>query len=200
MAARSALILTVVALVACSTGSPSGSVSPSAYTVPSISPSPSPLAQMTSFASETYGYALTLPEGWTGVQASARWDGKGSPGAIDTVADQFLGPADTSAWAFAAPTRKGLRAYVKGTIEGTFEDHGDTCPAATPDAQHPIDIGGQPGTLLAWDCGLLINQAVTVEHGVGYFFGLRDPSVHAATDAADRKLFLELLDSVKYAD
>jgi hypothetical protein len=155
---------------------------------------------MTTFTSETYGYSLTLPEGWTGVQAIARWDGKGSPGAIDSVADQFLGPDDTSSWAFAAPTTKGLRAYVKGTIEGTVEDHGDTCPAATPDAQHPIEIGGQPGTLLAWDCGLLINQAVTVEDGVGYFFGFRDPSVQAATNAADRKLFLELLDSVKFAD
>lgn len=116
------------------------------------------------------------------------------------MADQFLGHADTSSWAFAAQTTKGLRAYVKGTIEGTVEDHGDTCPAATPDAQHPIEIGGQPGTLLAWDCGLLINQAVTVQDGVGYFFGFRDPSVQAATDAADRKLFLELLDSVTFAD
>jgi hypothetical protein len=149
---------------------------------------------MTTFTSDTYGYSLTVPTGWGWVQASARWNGKGSPGAIDPVADQFIGPADTSSWAFAAPTTKGLRAYVKATIQGTVEDHADTCPKPTPDAQHPIEIGGQPGMLLAWDCGLLINQAVTVEHGVGYFFGFRDPSVQAPTDAADHRLFLEFPD------
>ena len=201
IAARSALIVAAaMALVACSIASPSGSVSPSPDTSPSIPPSPSPSAQTTRFTSETYGYSLTPPEGWTAVQALARWDGKGSPGAIDAVADQFIGPADTSSWAFAAPTTKGLRAYVKATIQGTVEDHADTWPKPTPDAQHPIEIGGQPGMLLAWDCGLLINQAVTVKDGVGYFFGLRDPAVHTATNAADRKLFLELLGSVKFPD
>ena len=88
---------------------------------------------------------------------------------------------------------------MKGTIEGTVEDHGDTCPV-TPDARNPIEIGGQPGTQLAWNCGILINQAVTVDNGVGYFFGFRDPSVQAATDSADRELFVELLKSVHPAD
>ena len=54
--------------------------------------------------------------------------------------------------------------------------------------------------LLEWDCGLLINQAVVVHNGVGYFFGLRDPSVHAASNARDRKMFVRLLDSVQFAD
>ena len=115
------------------------------------------------------------------------------------MVDQFIGSADISSWAYAAPTTQGLTAYATGTIEATVEDHSDTCPA-TPEAQHPIEIGGSPGTLLAWNCGVLINQAVTVENGVGYFFGLRDVSVQAATDAADRKLFLELLKSVEFAD
>ncbi len=196
---RAAPILGVVALVACSTGSPSGSVTPSANTSPSESPSISPSTEPTTFTSETYGYSLTLPGGWTSVQASALWDGKGSPGSDDAVADQFIGPAAASSWAFDAPTAKDLAAYVKGTVKATVEDHGDTCPA-TPDAQDPIDIGGQPGMLLAWNCGILINQAVTVERGVGYLFGFRDPSVQAATDAADRKLFLALLRSVQFTD
>jgi len=46
----------------------------------------------------------------------------------------------------------------------------------------------------------LIDQGVAVQNGVGYFFGLRDPSVQAATNAADRKLFLGLLDSVQFGD
>jgi hypothetical protein len=138
-------ILAVIALVACSTGSSS--------TVTSPSPSPSPSAPATTFTSQTYGYSVTLPERWIAFQASARWDGKGSPGSIDGVADQFTGRGAAELWAFAAPTTKRLGAYVEGTVEATLKDHGDTCPAG-PVAQHAIEIGGQPGMLLAWDCGL----------------------------------------------
>jgi hypothetical protein len=142
---------------------------------------------------------VTLPKGWIGVQASARWDGKGSPGSDDVVADQFIGLTPADVWAFAAPTTKPLSAYAKATIAGTLEDHGEDC-ATGPVAQHPIQIGGHPGMLLEWDCGLLVNQAVAVHNGVGYFFGLRDPSVHEASNARDRKLLLGLLDSVQLAD
>jgi len=194
-AARAATILVVLALVACSTRTPSGSVSLSAQTSPSTSPSPS----AEQFASEAYGYSLTLPRGWTPVQASARWDGKGAPGSDDAVVDQFIGPAAAISWAYAASTTRVLPAYVKKTIKVTVEDHSDTCPA-NPVAEESIQIGGQPGTLLAWNCGVLVNQAVTVQHGVGFFFGFLDQSVHVATDTADRKLFLKLLSSVQFAD
>jgi hypothetical protein len=176
---------------------PAGEPTPSMS--PVTSPTPSPSVQMRTFASRTYGYSVTLPRGWSALQASARWDGMGSPGNTDMVADEFIGPKAADAWAFAAPTTKGLGAYVRATIEGTLEDHGADCPAG-PASQHTIEIGGHPGMLLEWDCGLLIHQAVTVRDGVGYFFGLRDPSVHAATDAGDRELFLRLLDSVHFAD
>jgi len=192
-AARAATILVVLALVACSTRTPSGSVSLSAETSPSTSPSAE------QFISEAYGYSLTLPRGWTPVQASARWDGKGAPGSDDVVVDQLIGPATAVSWAYAASTTKTLPAYVKTTIKATVEDHADTCPA-NPVAEDSIQIGGQPGTLLAWNCGVLVNQAVTVQHGVGFFFGFLDQSVHAAADAADRKLFLKLLSSVQFAD
>ena len=178
---------------------PGGEPTPSASTV--TSPTPSPPAQPKTFASQTYGYSVTLPKGWIAIQASAQWDGKGSPAFDDVVADQFsdLTPADV--WAFAAPTTKPLGAYVTATIAGTLKDHGEDCRAvAGPVAQHPIQIGGHPGMLLEWNCGLLINQAVAVHNGVGYFFGLRDPSVHAASNARDRKLFLRLLASVRFPD
>jgi len=175
---------------------PADGSTPSASTVTSPTPSLSPRV---TFASQTYGYSVTLPKGWTAFQASAQWDGKGSPGSEDVVADQFIGLTAADVWAFAAPTTKSLGAYERATITGTLKDHGEDCPPR-PAAQRPIQIGGQPGTLLEWDCGLLINQAVAVHNGVGYFFGLRDPSVHAASDARDRKLFLRLLDSVQFAD
>jgi hypothetical protein len=190
IAAR-APILAVIVLVACSSGPAS---------VTSRAPSPSPSADLRTFTSQTYGYTVTLPKGWGGIQASERWDGNGSPGSVDLDVDQFidLAAADLSMWAFAAPTTLGLDAYVKGTIDGTLEDHGDTCPTG-PVTKDPIDVGGQPGVLLAWDCGLLINQAVVVENGVGYVFGVRDPSVKAATNSGDRRLLLGLVDSVHFA-
>ena len=176
---------------------PADGSTPSASAV--TSPTPSLSAQVETFTSQTYGYSVSLPKGWTAIQASAQWDGKGSPGNEDVVADQFIGLTPADVWAFAAPTTKPLGEYARATIRGTLKDHGADCPAG-PVAQHPIQIGGHPGMLLEWDCGLLINQAVAVHNGVGYFFGLRDPSVHAASNAPDRKLFLEFLDSVQFAD
>ena len=77
--------------------------------------------------------------------------------------------------------------------------HGDTCPPR-PAARKPITIGGDPATLLEYDCGILINLAVTVHNGVGYQFLLRDPAIHASTDPTDQKAFLELLESVEFPD
>jgi hypothetical protein len=201
VAACAPLVLAALLLASCTSGSPSRSVGPSMSTLAGTSPplSSSPSAGATPFVSKTYGYSLTIPAGWTSVQATATWDGKGAPGHDVAEADQFIGPVAASAWAFAAPTAKSLAAYVQERIAANYADHAATCPA-TPEAQDPIEIGGQPGTLLAWNCGILINGAVTVRNGVGYLFGFRDPSVHAAIDATDRELFLELLQSVNFAE
>ena len=67
-----------------------------------------------------------------------------------------------------------------------------------PESQDPIEIGGEPGVLSSYDCGILINTAVTVHDGVAYVFGFRDPAVHAATSPDDRALFIALLESVKF--
>jgi hypothetical protein len=56
------------------------------------------------FTSETYGYSLAVPAGWTTVQATTAWDGQGAPGSGEAQADQFVGPASASAWAYAAGT------------------------------------------------------------------------------------------------
>ena len=69
-----------------------------------------------------------------------------------------------------------------------------------PDVTDQITIGGDPGTLLAFDCGILINNAIAVHDGVAYLFGFRDPAVHAATDPTDRATFVMLLESVRFPD
>jgi len=151
----------------------------------------------TGFTSNTYGYSLTVPAGWTVIQASSAWDGDGAPSHDAPEADQFVGPAAASAWALVAPTAKDLAAYVKESIAATAKYHGDTCPAPL-ETVDPIKIGGEPGTLLAWNCGILINIAATVHNGTGYLFAFRDPAVDAATDPADRAILSELLNSVGF--
>jgi hypothetical protein len=112
-------------------------------------------------------------------------------------ADQFVSPGPASAWALAAPTGKDLAGYVDERIAANAAGHSSTCPP-TPDVQDPIDIGGGPGTLLGYNCGILINLAVAVHDGVGYLIGFRDPAVHAATDATDKQTLEGLLSSVEF--
>ncbi len=77
----------------------------------------------------------------------------------------------------------------------TARDHGDTC-LAPPEVNEPIQIGGEPGVLLAWGCGILINQAVIVHDGIGFTLAVRDPGVQAAIDAVHRALIADLMNSV----
>jgi hypothetical protein len=51
---------------------------------------------------------------------------------------------------------------------------------------------------VAFNCGLLINLAVALHHGVEYQFTLRDPTVQAATDPADQAVFSRILESVHF--
>ena len=154
-------------------------------------------ASPATFLSKVYGYTVTVPAGWLTTAATAAWDGRGSPGIDDTLNDQWdsgLGPA---AFARAHPFAGDLAAYTRDSISRTATYHGDTCPP-TPASNDPITIGGRPGSLLTWNCGILINIAVTVEKGVGYFFVFRDPNVNAATDPADSATFKSILDSVQF--
>ncbi len=151
----------------------------------------------TSFTSETYQYTLTLPAGWTSAQASKVWDGKTGLKSDSAEVDRFLAPADVTSTGVAAPSDQTLAASTDALIAATVQYHSDTCPP-TPEAQDPITIGGAPGMLLSWDCGILINIAVTVHNGVGYQFLWRSPAVHAATDPTDRSEFLAMLESVQF--
>jgi hypothetical protein len=88
-------------------------------------------------------------------------------------------------------------AYARYLVAWNARFHGDTCPAK-PHTSRSITVGGDPGILLAYDCGILINIAGTVHEGLGYWFGFRDPSVQAATDPVDRNAFLQILGSVRF--
>lgn len=180
--------------VATPAGSIAGTAKP-ATPIPSAAPSAA--IGPTTFTSTTYGYSLTVPAGWSALQASKVWSGTGAPSFQDPVGDQFDGPGPASAAGIAAPTTEDLTAYIKARIAANLADHGDTCPPV-PESKDPIEVGGEPGVLLAWNCGILINIALVVHDGIGYSFGMRDPAVHAATDPTDRAALLKLLKSVEF--
>jgi hypothetical protein len=178
-------------------GAPSPASSPTAVPSPAVSPSPvdSP-SSPTVFTSSLYGYTITIPAGWVSTPAITRWDGKNQPGP-DADTDKFGGPEQLSVFGFAGPFRGNLAAFVLDRITATARDHADTCPVAEPEINERLQIGGQQWVLLGWNCGAVINIAVTVRNGVGYVFTFRDLAVQAATDPVDRAIFRAMLDSIE---
>jgi hypothetical protein len=202
------LLAAVVVVTACSGsgGSAPSSRAPSHVAATSAASSASQAVPstptLTSFTSAMYGYTVTLPAQWVSVPATKRWDGNAghamaglSHDAADV--DQFVYNANLSSWAVAAAWKQDLAAYTVALIAANARYHGDSCPAR-PQARTAITIGGSPGILLAYDCGILVNIAGVVHHGVGYRFGFRDLNVHAATDPADHAAFTEILGSVQF--
>ena len=179
---------------------PSASVassSPSAVTSPSSSASASASASAATFTSPLYGYTVTLPAGWTAQAATVKWDGQGAPGNDDPAVDRFLGTGSASAFGFAAPISSDLSGYATDVIARNAKFHGDTCPPK-PDSTEQTTVGSEPGAFIAWNCGILINLAVTLHQGTGYEFVFRDPGVHQATDPTDRATFDSILGSVSF--
>jgi hypothetical protein len=179
----------------------SGSAAPTGSPLPAATASTSGIAGASQtpvvFASAQYPYSISLPIGWTGTAARAAWDGTGAP-TIDDPAMDVFGPAGNgTAFGAAAKTTSSLATWVADGIATNFQVHSDTCPQ-TPGMDEPVTIGGQPGTLVGWNCGILINTAFTVVNGYGYRFAFRDPAVAAATDPADKATFTTMLGSIVF--
>jgi hypothetical protein len=197
---------TPIASPLASTGAPTASVapspslaspSPSAVPSASTSPSASASASAATFTSPLYGYTVTLPAGWTAQPATVRWDGQGAPGNDDPAVDRFLGTGTASAFGFAAPMSSDLTGYATEVIARNAKFHGETCPPK-PESTEQTTVGSEPSAFIAWNCGILINLAVTLHQGTGYEFVFRDPGVHQATDPTDRATFDSILGSVSF--
>lgn len=160
-------------------------------------PSASPVPTQSTFTSEIYGYSVAVPAGWSSIAATARWDGISGVKSDSPEVDRWTSSGTAAAWGSAAPYTKDLKSYTTKTIADTAKYHGDTC-TRPPETQGVITVGGERGTLISWNCGILINVAVTVHHGIGYTFGFRDPAVAAATDPTDRAIFVGALGSVRF--
>jgi hypothetical protein len=134
---------------------------------------------------------------WDSAQATSKWDGHTGLSIESPEVDKFESGSTGVLWATATPWTQDLAAWTTYAIRWTNQFHGDSC-TAEPASSTPITIGGQPGELLAYDCGVLINCAVAVHRGVGYWFVMKDEAVQAATDPADHKTLLRILRSVRF--
>ena len=175
------------------TPAPTPTVAPSPAVTSSAATSPS---GPTVFTSPLYAYTVTIPAGWITAPAVLQWDGTKAPGP-DAETDKFAGPEQLSAWAIAGPFSGDLSAFVTNRVAANDRDHSDTCPVADPEINERLEIGGQPWVFLGWNCGAVINQALAIRAGTAYVFTFRDLGVKAATEPADRALFLSILDSVE---
>jgi hypothetical protein len=148
-------------------------------------------------ASTVYGYSVTLPTGWHLVAATRKWDGRSGLSSDAPEVDQFVGDASASSWGVAAPFKGGLGAYADSLVAATTRYHSDTCPKR-PEHVRDLRIKGRTGVLLEYDCGILINLAAFIHHGVAYQFGFRDPAVNASSDPNDHADFLRILRSLRF--
>ena len=174
------------------------SATPSPTAVPSassVSPNPAVPPGPAHFISPLYHYGVDLPAGWLAREARLPWR-TGRPGNDSPVIDLFHRPNGELVWGFAGSTDLDLAGLTDERIAANLADHGDTCPPR-PAFGGPIQIAGQPGIMLGWDCGLLINMAFTIKEGVSYQFVFRDSTIAAATDAADRATFDDFLNTVE---
>ena len=184
----------LIASCSSSAGSPSSGAGPAAASTGSQSSAP----VSRTFTSEAYGYTLTVPANWSSRQAYVKWDGKAELDGTSTAADLIGQPGETrGVWAAASPSKLDLAADAAFAIRWTAQVHGDYCPHR-PNARTHVMVGSRPGILLAYNCGILVNLAVTVAHGVEYWFSFVDHGLVAATDPADHAIFMKILSSVQF--
>ena len=145
--------------------------------------------------SPLYGYSIAVPPGWSATPAAVRWDGESQPSLGPNV-DLYSGP-HLIVLGFAGPFAGDLTAFQADRVAANARDHAE-CGSDAYQGGQPIDVAGQPGLLLTWDCGALVEQAITVHAGVGYSFTIRDLNFAASLDPTDLASVRSMLDSVTF--
>jgi hypothetical protein len=146
------------------------------------------------FRSPFYGYSIAVPTGWRATPATTLWDGESQPSLGPNV-DQLAGP-HLIVLGYAGPFPGNLAAFVQGRLAANARDHADTCPSNALVLNESITIGDRPGVLLGLNCGARIDQAITVQDGIGYAFTVRDANFSPTLDPADLATVRSMLDRV----
>ena len=187
-------------LTACATNAPSsGQPTAVASASPTTAATPTPEPKPTRFTSNRYGYALTLPAGWTGGQALRTWDGQGAPGYDSLPVDKFGGQTPITAWAYAAPFDGTLAEWVTATLQAAAAEH--ACPDQA-ETNELLAMGAERGRLLSVHCpadgGLFVVMALAVHSGTGYVFAAQDSSGASAEETV-RSEFHQLFNKFQFS-
>jgi hypothetical protein len=171
-----ALLLAAVGIVAgCSEDSPSSAAPTTSATSSAMSSATS--ADGAPFVSTTYGYTITSPL-WSGLAASASWDGTGSPGSADPIVDRLYTADNRLAFAYGGPTDANLPEFVADSRSTAAAARG--C-AVKPEATRRVTISGEPGVIDETHCnGVFALSAFVVHAGRALVFFTFDQPGHEA--------------------
>ena len=147
------------------------------------------------FVSTRYGFAVTLPQDWSEVDASFAWDGKG----LSTPGSPFFAN-------FTAPTSNRTLMGASATVPKGMQlakwqaamvrAHLPSC--SEPSSVEATTLGGEPA--LTWtetcDSGTVNSNKVAALHG-GRGYMIYMPS-DAANDAEDRRIFEGMRQSFRF--
>ena len=147
------------------------------------------------FVSTRYGFAVTLPQDWSEVDASFAWDGRELQSPGSPFFANFTAPtANRSLMGAAATVPKGMQLaqWQAAMVRGA----GSSC--VEPSSAEATTLGGQPA--LAWTetCDgetVHTNKLAALHDGRGYMIYL--PSA-AANDAEDRRIFEGIRQSFRF--
>ena len=149
------------------------------------------------FVSQTNGYAVALPAGWS-VHAAQPWRVPPPQGHENGSVDIFYVRPYAVAWAFAAPAQADLAAYATATTRAATQL---PCPAA-PQIDQQVTIGGAAASLIGMSCpsqgGVVMLTAVTTHKQKTLVFEFEDSSGVTTAAQADRVAFREFLTGVRF--
>jgi hypothetical protein len=195
-----AVVLAAFLLTACGSSGPSST--PSSMTTPTgpmtsaAGTTSMTVPSATPFVSRHYGYVITSEE-WTGTDATAAWDGTGSPGHDDPAVDILKDLEGHAAFAFGERSDATLQRFVTAFRRTNATVHAG-CPVR-PEKTGPITIGNEPAILDQMHCppsgGPFVLTAYVVHAGRAYVFATL---AVALSDAATRLWFVSLLKDVSF--
>ena len=188
------LIPVVMAAAACSSPAPPLPLGP-----PVTTTQPAGAYQ---FHSEQYHFQVTVPKGWTALDAESAWDG------TDTQGPQSPQYASAIQWFQGTPDTQDLRDFAfgskpvaKGTTLAAWRAALVRTPGLCPDAQtaKKVTLGGEPALVWTAKCPDLNPVRIAVIHGTRGYFGIIVPE-GARIDAADRRVYDPILESFHFTN
>jgi hypothetical protein len=167
----------------------------STTTVPATTAPATTAAPSHEFVSKRYGFAVSVPQGWTTYDAEAPWDGEhlSGPGSLQmTALADPTGSRTLMAAAAPVPAGMQLAEWQAAMVRGTPSLCSQSASAET------TTLGGEPA--LAWTVkcsdGLDAIQLAALHRDRGYVFYLG--SATANDDAQDRQIFEGIRQSFRF--